>query len=277
MFFDASTAGSAALTNLANGEIIFMNTSAAGSSVITNNGYAVSFLDTTTAGSAAIINNSILQFADSSTADNATITNNGALGFFVNGTGGSASILNNAGGRVDFSHSSGPANDGKLSIGSIAGAGAVYLGARQLTVGGNNLSTTVSGVISDCGASGTACYANLFGLSATGGSLVKVGTGTLTLSGTNTYTGATIVNGGTLAVNGSIAFSSSLTVNSGGALGGTGVVGATTIASGVRSRRVIPWAPSPSAAISPSVRAASTGSRSPRPPLTAPMSRAPQR
>ena len=39
----------------------------------------------------------------------------------------------------------------------------------------------------------------------TGASLVKVGTGTLTLSGVNTYTGATTVDGGTLAVNGSIA------------------------------------------------------------------------
>ncbi|WP_342731086.1 autotransporter domain-containing protein [Bradyrhizobium sp. B117] len=232
MFFDASTAGSATFTNNAGGEIIFMNTSAAGSSVITNNGYGVSFLDTTTAGNATIINNSILQFADSSTAGNAAITNNGVLGFFINGTGGNASILNNAGGKVDVSHSTGPADDGKLSIGSIAGAGAVYLGARQLTVGGNNLSTTVSGVISDCGASGTACYASLFGLSATGGSLVKVGTGTLTLSGVNTYTGATTIDGGTLAVNGSIASSSSLTVNSGGTLGGTGIVGNTTIASG---------------------------------------------
>ena len=42
----------------------------------------------------------------------------------------------------------------------------------------------------------------------TGGSLIKTGTGTLTLSGTNTYTGATTVNAGTLRVDGSIAASS---------------------------------------------------------------------
>ena len=35
----------------------------------------------------------------------------------------------------------------------------------------------------------------------TGGALIKVGTGTLTLTGTNTYSGGTTFNGGTLAVN----------------------------------------------------------------------------
>ena len=66
----------------------------------------------------------------------------------------------------------------------------------------------------------------------TGASLVKVGTGMMTLSGINTYTGATTVDGGTLAVNGSILASSGVTVNSGGTLGGTGTVGNTTIMSG---------------------------------------------
>jgi autotransporter-associated beta strand protein len=68
-------------------------------------------------------------------------------------------------------------------------------------------------------------------ISGVGGALVKVGTGTLTLSGANTYSGATSVDGGTLAVNGAIA-SSTVTVNSGGALAGNGTTGAVTIASG---------------------------------------------
>ena len=55
----------------------------------------------------------------------------------------------------------------------------------------------------------------------TGGSLTKVGTGTLDLTGANTYTGNTNINAGTLAVDGSLA-SSSIFVNAGGTLGGNG-------------------------------------------------------
>jgi autotransporter-associated beta strand protein len=80
----------------------------------------------------------------------------------------------------------------------------------------------VTGIIADGG-----------GFGGTGGSLVKVGTGTLTLSGTgNSYTGATTVNGGTLSVNGSITSSAMTTVNAGGTLGGNGTVGNTTINGG---------------------------------------------
>jgi autotransporter-associated beta strand protein len=86
---------------------------------------------------------------------------------------------------------------------------------KRPTTGLNNLSTTVSGIISGAG-----------------GSLIKVGNGTLTLLGANTYTGPTTVNTGTLVVNGSIASLSLTTVNSGGTLGGTGTVGNTQINGG---------------------------------------------
>ena len=108
--------------------------------------------------------------------------------FTTNANGGSAQFITNAGGRVDFSGTTGTANNNQVTAGSIAGAGRYQLGANQLTVGSNNLSTTVSGSIEDGG--------NVLGT--TGASLVKVGTGTLTLSGTNTYTGATTINAGTL-------------------------------------------------------------------------------
>ena len=107
------------------------------------------------------------------------------------------------------------------SIGSLAGAGDVTnfnVAAGTLTTGFDNTSTTFSGVMSD------AVVGPL--------SLVKVGSGTQTLSGVNTYGGTTTVNGGTLAVNGSIATSSLTTVNAGGTLGGTGTVGNTTINGG---------------------------------------------
>ena len=105
-----------------------------------------------------------------------------------------------------------------MTAGSIQGAGNYLLGSKTLTVGSNNLSTMVAGVISDGGG--------------TGGALTKVGTGTLTVTGINTYTGASTINGGTLEVDGSIASSSGVTVNSGGTLSGTGIAGPTTIMSG---------------------------------------------
>ncbi|VVN83865.1 DUF4214 domain-containing protein [Pseudomonas fluorescens] len=92
------------------------------------------------------------------------------------------------------------------SIGSLAGAGSVTLGANTLNVGNSN-ATDFSGVIS-----GT-------------GHLLKQGSGTLTLSATDTYTGATFVNVGTLLVNGALANSSSVTVASGATLGGSGSIG----------------------------------------------------
>ncbi|MBV9630170.1 MAG: autotransporter domain-containing protein, partial [Xanthobacteraceae bacterium] len=65
---------------------------------------------------------------------------------------------------------------------------------------------------------------SFFGGTAAGGSLVKVGSATLTLSGINAYTGSTSVNGGTLTVTGDISSSSGVTVNSNATLNGTGIV-----------------------------------------------------
>jgi autotransporter-associated beta strand protein/T5SS/PEP-CTERM-associated repeat protein len=71
-------------------------------------------------------------------------------------------------------------NSFNQTIGSLAGAGNVTLGAATLTAGGDNTSTAFSGTLS-----GT-------------GSLTKIGAGTLTLSGANIYSGGTTLAGGTL-------------------------------------------------------------------------------
>lgn len=135
-----------------------------------------------------------LSFSNTSSAGNATVINNGGMiAFTGNATAGNARLVANAG-MFDFSSTTGPLGDNKFTAGSIEGAGRIVLGGGQLTVGSNNLSTTVSGVISDCGASD-----GCLNVSA-GGSLVKVGTGTLTLTGANTYSGSTTINGGTLAI-----------------------------------------------------------------------------
>jgi autotransporter-associated beta strand protein len=214
--------------------LVSSTTSNAGTATIVNNnngliafGFPGGF-DTASAGNANITNNagSGLEFNAFTTAGNATITTNssGAVAFFDNSTGGNAQFITNGAGYVDFSGSFGLNNDNVITAGSIAGSGFYYIGGgNTLVVGGNNLSTTVSGVIADN---------NPCGCTTGSGSLVKVGAGMLTLSGTNTYTGTTTVNGGFLDVEGSIASSSLTTVNAGGALTGAGTVGNTTIASG---------------------------------------------
>ena len=140
-----------------------------------------------TAGITTITNNGITNFLNTSTAGNATITTNsgGATEFFGTSTGGQARFITNSGGTVDISGLS----SGGMTAGSIKGAGTYRLGSKALTVGLNDLSTEVSGTIADGG---------LFG--GTGGALIKVGTGTLTLTGANTYTGGTNLNGGILAI-----------------------------------------------------------------------------
>ncbi|WP_249142668.1 autotransporter-associated beta strand repeat-containing protein, partial [Bradyrhizobium sp. AUGA SZCCT0160] len=219
--------GAATITNNAGAFIRFSDFSTAGTATFINNG-ETRFFDSSKGGNASIINNNFLSFQTQSSAGNAVITNNGLLEFAVRGTGGNAAVTNSAVAVVDFSDSLGPANDGALAIGSLAGGGEYYLGARRVTVGGNNLSTTVTGVISDCGASGVACGDP----GATGGQLIKTGTGTLNLAGNNIYTGNTTIDAGTLLVNGSIASSALTTVNAGATLGGTGTVGNLTIAGG---------------------------------------------
>ncbi|MDE8602796.1 DUF4347 domain-containing protein [Marinomonas sp. RSW2] len=95
------------------------------------------------------------------------------------------------------------------TIGSLAGAGTVSLNGGTLTLGGDNSSTTFSGVIQERSSSGA---------------LTKTGSGTLTLSGTNTYSGATSLNAGTLLVTGALSATSGVTVYSGTTLAGTGAV-----------------------------------------------------
>jgi fibronectin-binding autotransporter adhesin len=104
------------------------------------------------------------------------------------------------------------------SIGSLAGAGNVVLGAGALSTGGNNASTTFAGVVSGSG------------------SFNKVGAGTLTLTGVNTFTGPTTIGEGTLRLTGGLSGTTAVSVAAGatfdiagttqviGALGGGGSV-----------------------------------------------------
>lgn len=177
------------------------------------------FSKSTSAASAAIENVStgVVRFSENSSGANAKLNNAGKVFFSDFATGANASIVNTASGNVDISG----LTAGGMPLGSLAGGGTFSLGNRSLIVGGNNSSTTFSGVIQDGGVSGGA-----------GGSLVKVGTGKLSLSGIQAFTGATDVNAGNLNVNGSLESSSVVNVNTGGTLSGNGKFGKVNINGG---------------------------------------------
>jgi len=211
-FFNTQSAGTATITNEFGGGTVFGDftvptdaPTASGATIINVNGGYTEFNSRATAGNAKITNNNFgtTDFYDFSTAGNATITTNngGATYFNDKSTGGTARFITNGTGFVDFSYSIGPNSDGKITAGSIEGSGKYYIGTidtslvpfNTLTVGSNDLSTEVSGVIADVDPCG--CPGN------TGpGALVKVGTGTMTLSGLNTYSGGTTFAGGTVSV-----------------------------------------------------------------------------
>ena len=145
--------------------------------------------------------------------------------FYFDSTGGTARIEVFDNGALHIGVHNAPG----ISIGSIEGTGLVFLGALNLTVGSNNLSTNFSGVIQD-GANGI------------GGSLTKIGTGKLVLRHRNTYTGGTIVNRGTLVVNNTTDSGTGAgpVFVKGGKLGGKGIIaGAVTVGTGNGSGAVL--------------------------------------
>ena len=208
--------------------LAFVSKSTAGTASIVNNKW-LEFYDGGTAGHASIVNNNVLRFYDA-TAGDASITNNFEMAFRSKSSGANSSIVNN--GRIWISGSStgrasinNAAPDSivildraEVSLGSITGPGQVDLYQARLFVGSTDQSMTISGAIT--GESGIERE----------GSLVKIGSGTLTLTGTNSYDGMTAVHGGALAVNGFNA-RSRLTIVDGGTavLTGNGTVGHTEV------------------------------------------------
>lgn len=233
------------------GETDFSGNSTAANAQIINNGAAVSgahggvttFTGSSTAANATITNNggtvagALGGTTSVGNAGSATIINNGGTtagaggGMTFVGNAGTATLIANGGtnggdgGSIRFG--GGPTGNSRIevfgngnldislsnlqgvTVGSIEGDGKVFLGSNPLTVGSSNLSTVFSGSIQDVGGQ----------FSGTGGSITKIGTGTLTLSGVNTYTGGTSVSAGVLNLSNSLALQKS-TVTS----GGTGIV-----------------------------------------------------
>ncbi len=118
-----------------------------------------------------------LQLVGASSYTGTTTISDGTLVLTGAGSLPAAGAVSNAG-TLDIS---GITASG-TTVGSLAGAGSVALGGKTLTLG-DATSTAVDGVISGVG-----------------GSLVKQGSGALTLSGANTFDGTLTVAAGTLAI-----------------------------------------------------------------------------
>ncbi len=177
------------------------------------------------------------------------ITNNGVINFnFTDATTLSAQV-------------SGSGQIVKLGSGTLiltgnnTYSGGTTISAGTLQLGNGGTTGSVTGNVIDDGilAFDRSDSVTFGGVISGTGSVVKLGTGTLTLTGTNTYTGATTVNAGSLIVDGSIASAGTTTVNAGslivdgsiasaqtlvnagGLLGGHGSLGGSLVNSGIVS------------------------------------------
>jgi autotransporter-associated beta strand protein len=259
VFFDFSTGGNSTFT-MNGGEVSgaygsflqLSDGSTGGNATFTIEGGAVSGafgadvgFDNATGGDATFIVNGgavggaaggNIGFAGAASAGNATLIANAGVGggeggsiwFFDKCRGGTARVELFGNGNLDISDYI--ARRG-VTIGSIEGDGDVFLGAMNLSVGSNSLSTVFSGVIQDGGIAG-----------GTGGSLTKIGIGKLVLSHRNTYTGGTTVKRGRLLVNniGDSGTGTGPVQVERGKLGGKGIIaGAVTVGTGNSSGAVL--------------------------------------
>ncbi|HYT66058.1 MAG TPA: autotransporter-associated beta strand repeat-containing protein [Vicinamibacterales bacterium] len=173
---NATTAGTLSYTT---GKSLSTNrtfTIGAGGGTIDTAGTAAIDVTGTTSGSGtfAKTGTGTLTLFGVSTRTGNTIASDGVLRAGISDAFGTGALQVGATATVDL-------NGFNQAVGSLAGGGSVTLGTATLTAGSDNTSTLYSGAISGAG------------------SLIKTGTGVLSLSGVNTYSGGTAVNAGTLA------------------------------------------------------------------------------
>jgi len=152
------------------------------------------------------------------TVANAMVTANFNGGGFDGNLGSAAVNLSNVGIIGQDNSGGNTLNLGALSgdaTSSLGGAG--YAGPLTYSIGGLNLDSTFAGIITN---------------NVSTNKIVKVGSGTLTLTGNSIFAGTTTVSAGTLRVNGSLS-GNTVTVASGAKLSGSGsLLGGVAVSSG---------------------------------------------
>jgi autotransporter-associated beta strand protein len=137
---------------------------------------------------------------------NITVESAGLLKLFTaNNPNGSAARVNLTGGQISVNNTT---DGGSVSLGEVKGTGGtITLANVALTVGALNTDASYAGTIGVLG------------------SLIKVGTGTWTLTGASTYAGTTTISGGTVNINnstGSAFGTGAVTIGTAGTLTGAG-------------------------------------------------------
>ncbi|EJO91836.1 autotransporter [Ectopseudomonas mendocina DLHK] len=185
-FNGSESAGDAVIDNTIDG-VNFNDQSTAGNATINNSFSGLTFFnDQSTAGSATIRseNGGATIFTGQSSAGNALIVSGEEGGTFFTGSsnGGTARLVAEDSGFVDFTEVQGPAGGGRFTVGSIEGNGSFEFGSAVVAVGSNNLDTQVIGSLSGD----------------VDGTLIKIGSGTLTVRGenANSFASAIRIEGG---------------------------------------------------------------------------------
>jgi autotransporter-associated beta strand protein len=210
-------------------DISFHNNASADDAIFAINGGHIIFFDDSTAANATIIATDTGEIdADPANAGNATLIANGGTpygGFIYMNCNGSSTA------RVEiydtgFLYIGYAGSSNSAIVGSIEGDGEIIIGeAEYLIVGTNHLNTVFSGLIRDDSPPILESSSDAPD-KIVGGSVFKLGSGTLTLTGANQYSGTTTVIGGALNVanpNGSATGRSLVNVHS-GTVGGTGTI-----------------------------------------------------
>lgn len=242
VFRDQATAASATITNNAMGVLTFEGASTAGHAAILNQGTAT-FGDQAAFDDAQLTADSGSYLVNAGYNQPAQPRATGGVFFTGQATGGNGSIkIAAAGAWLDFSGlDTGTGTTGRAllpadgsasgdvvpddarvitfgSIGNTAAGGNIFLGGTTLRVGSDNSDATLSARIRDAGGA----YGSASGERLHGGTLIKMGTGTLTISNPDNSYGATLVSAGGLRLDGGRI--NNATVAAGATLTGNGTV-----------------------------------------------------